>query len=105
MRRITIIDHGKVIAAGTLDALVAQSIGRQRHVTLRLDRPAPPGLGGESAEANGSTLRLRVENVAVELPGILSRIGAAGCRVEDITVAAPSLHEVFIHLTGRELRE
>jgi ABC-2 type transport system ATP-binding protein len=103
--RIVIIDHGKVIAAGTLDELVAQTIGRQRHVTLHLDRPAPAALVGGAAVMNGTVLRLRVENVAAELPELLTRLQSAGCRVDDITVAAPSLHEVFIHLTGRELRE
>jgi hypothetical protein len=30
---------------------------------------------------------------------------AAGCKVLDVEVRSPSLHAVFIHLTGRELRE
>jgi hypothetical protein len=34
-----IIDHGKVIAAGTMTELVDQTVGRFRLVTLRLDAP------------------------------------------------------------------
>ena len=37
--RTVIIDHGKVIAAGTLPELVDQTVGRHRLVTLRLDAP------------------------------------------------------------------
>ena len=40
--RTVIIDHGKVIAAGTLAELVDQTVGRHRLVTLRLDAPLPP---------------------------------------------------------------
>src|SRR6186997_2641768 len=45
--RTVIIDHGRVIAAGTLAELVDQTIGRHRLVTLRLDAPvavAPAGV-------------------------------------------------------------
>ncbi len=37
--RTVIIDHGKVIAAGTLSELVELTVGRHRLVTLRLDAP------------------------------------------------------------------
>jgi hypothetical protein len=43
--------------------------------------------------------------VAVELPPLLDRIHGAGCAVDDVDVRGPSLQAVFIHLTGRELRE
>ncbi len=46
-----------------------------------------------------------VGDVALELPGLLARIREAGGQVSDVEVRAPSLHSVFIHLTGRELRE
>ena len=44
--RTVIIDHGRVIASGTLAELVDQTVGRHRIVTLRLTRrslPLPPG--------------------------------------------------------------
>ena len=42
---------------------------------------------------------------ARELPALLSAISAQGREVEDVEVRGPSLQSVFIHLTGRELRE
>jgi hypothetical protein len=46
-----------------------------------------------------------VTNVARELPGLLGALSARGRDVEDVEVRGPSLQSVFIHLTGRELRE
>ena len=48
---------------------------------------------------------LRQGDVALELPRLLARLREAGGEVDDVEVKAPSLHSVFIHLTGRELRE
>jgi ABC-2 type transport system ATP-binding protein len=102
--RVVIIDHGKVIADGTLDHLIATTVGRHRHVVLRLDRPAPSTFTGGS-ESNGNQLRCKVYNVAAELPALLTQVRDAGCTIEDVQVDGPSLHTVFLHLTGRELRE
>jgi linearmycin/streptolysin S transport system ATP-binding protein len=104
--RTVIIDHGKVIAAGTLSELVDRTVGRHRIVTLRLDAPvdSPPS-GVEIAADDPRLLRARVTNVARELPGLLGALSAQGRDVEDVEVRGPSLQSVFIHLTGRELRE
>ena len=112
--RTVIIDHGKVIAAGTLSELVDQTIGRYRVVTLQLDAP----LGAEAASqvaavagdassdaADGRVVRTRMQDVAAELPPLLECVRAAGRAVDDVEVRGPSLQAVFIHLTGRELRE
>jgi ABC-2 type transport system ATP-binding protein len=103
--RTIIIDHGKAIAAGTLAELVEQTVGRHRIVTVRIDAPvaAPPGVEIDAEDPR--LLRARVSNVARELPALLAAIAAQGREVEDVEVRGPSLQSVFIHLTGRELRE
>jgi ABC-2 type transport system ATP-binding protein len=107
--RTVIIDHGRVIASGTLPELVAQTVGRYRLVTLRLDAPldgAPGGTAGVEVDAaEPRIVRARMTDVAAELPPLLERIHAANRTVEDVDVRGPSLQAVFIHLTGRELRE
>jgi ABC-2 type transport system ATP-binding protein len=90
--RTVIIDHGKVIASGTLPELVAKTVGRQRLVTLRVGQ-------------DGQTIEERMDDVAVGLPPLLERVRSQGLTVEDVEVRSPSLQAVFIHLTGRELRE
>jgi len=103
--RITIIDHGKTIADGTMDELLAATIGRDRTVTLMLDSPVEQAAIGTTATVIGSSVRVRTADVASTLPGVLDRIQRAGRIVQDIQVHTPTLHAVFLHLTGRELRE
>ena len=104
--RTVIIDHGKVIASGSMAELVDQTVGRYRIVTLRVDAPvanAPAGV--DISMEDPRTLRAKVGNVARELPSLLNAVAAQGREVEDVEVRGPSLQAVFIHLTGRELRE
>jgi linearmycin/streptolysin S transport system ATP-binding protein len=109
--RTVIIDHGRAIAEGTLAELVDQTVGRHRLVTLLLDRPlSDVGSVARGPEtivdaADARRLRARLHDVASELPPLLDRVRQAGRAVEDVDVRGPSLQAVFIHLTGRELRE
>ena len=103
--RIVIIDHGQVIESGTLDELVARTVGNHRRVTLRLDRPPERPIAGFNGGSEGTLLRAQVDNVSAELPALIQRAEAAGFTVQDIEVRSPSLQSVFLHLTGRELRE
>jgi len=109
--RTVIIDHGKVIAAGTMSELVDQTVGRYRLVTLRLDAPLDTtallkATGAEDGtDADQRIVKARMRDVAAELPPLLERIRTAGRAVDDVDVRGPSLQSVFIHLTGRELRE
>jgi len=104
-QRIVIIDHGRVAAAGTLGELVESTIGPQRSVTITLDRAPSRPLGGLAGSEDGRIVTARVSDVAGELTGMLGQVREAGCRVLDVEVRSPSLHAVFLHLTGRELRE
>jgi ABC-2 type transport system ATP-binding protein len=106
--RTVILDHGKVIASGTLPELVDQTVGRHRLVTLRTDSPLDQSLLPATIEVDAAdprVLRARLGDVAVELPPLLARLHGAGKAIEDVDVRGPSLQAVFIHLTGRELRE
>ncbi|MHC4218094.1 MAG: ABC transporter ATP-binding protein [Planctomycetota bacterium] len=103
--RIVIIDRGRAIAAGTIQALIDQTIGRGRQVTLTLD-DAPGAVRWErEVTVEGRTVRAHVQDVAGDLAGLLAAIHDGGHTVQDVRVEAPSLHAVFLHLTGRELRE
>lgn len=104
--RIVIVDHGRVIADGTLDQLIASTIGPDRRVTLRLRGGiASTAIAGGGWTAEGDSLSGRCRDVAAELPELLGRIHARGGQIDDLRIETPSLHAVFLHLTGRELRE
>lgn len=103
--RIVVLDRGRVIAAGTLAELVRDTIGAQRTVTLRLDRAAGVALAGLTDEGGGTRWHGPVRDVDADVAALLERVRAAGARVEDLEVRRPTLQAVFLHLTGRELRE
>ncbi|MBP7149066.1 MAG: ABC transporter ATP-binding protein [Acidobacteria bacterium] len=90
-QRVVVIDHGRVIAAGTLAELIERHLGTRSRVTLRL--------------AGAPEVTADVQDVGAELPPLLARVHAQGARVEDVHIERPGLHAVFLHLTGRELRE
>jgi ABC-2 type transport system ATP-binding protein len=102
--RVVILDHGRVIAAGTLPELIEASLGARRRVTVRLAAPGPRPEGFRTG-ADPGELVAEVTDVALELPALLGRLREAGAEVSDVEVRAATLHAVFIHLTGRELRE
>ena len=112
--KIAVVDHGKILADGTVDELLADS-GAQTIVTVRYDERVPDGLaeraglterpGVTKVEADGD--QIRVFSADPEgLLGDLVGIGAAnGLRVRDASEAKPSLETAFLALTGREYRE
>jgi ABC-2 type transport system ATP-binding protein len=103
--RIVVIDHGRVAASGTLQELIASTVGECRRVSLSVERLPERPLAGLAVDGDGHTLSAEVRDVAAELPALLQQAAAAGVVVRDVAVKGPSLHAVFIHLTGRELRE
>jgi ABC-2 type transport system ATP-binding protein len=112
--RIAVVDHGKILAEGPLDKILADS-GAQTVVTIRYTEPVPEGL----AERAGLSERPGVTKVEVEgdqlrvfsadpegLLGDLVSVGAAdGLHVRDASETKPSLETAFLALTGREYRE
>jgi ABC-2 type transport system ATP-binding protein len=119
--RIVIVDHGRVVADGTFGELVEQTVGRSRMVTLSIDRPLGSPIQCKGLNATPDTestatptelgtlgedrLSARIDDVAIQLPLILESLRGAGYGIFDIEVSSPSLHHVFLHLTGRELRD
>ena len=102
--RIVIIDHGEVIADGTMNELVSQTIGNNRRVTVRLTSPLQSRNGFQMDETL-TRIDAEIGDVASELPTLLTKINDEGGQIDDVEVRPPSLRAVFLHLTGRELRE
>ncbi len=103
--RIVIVDHGRVCASGTLAELVSATVGAHRTVTLTLDRAPAAAIPGLEAADGDRVLTAQLRDIDAELAPLLGRVAAAGCGVVDLELRRPSLQSVFIHLTGRELRE
>jgi ABC-2 type transport system ATP-binding protein len=106
--RILIIDHGTIVASGTLAELVAGNVGAARRVSVLLaddwpaSRPLPEAA---TLDATRRTIATPMTDIGPELAGLLSALTAAGARIADVRLVGATLQDVFIGLTGRELRE
>ena len=107
--RIAIIDHGKVIALGTKDELVRKTVGTRQTLVVEAAAPIPAALAldltRQGGHVDGAVARLPVEAAGDEIRGVLERFHAAGVPVRNLTLTSPTLEQVFLELTGRELRE
>lgn len=103
--RIAIIDHGKIIALGTVADLRNQ-MGEKDLITLQgnfndADQAALEDF--EVIEWHDQTIRFMTENAAGKLSDILSRFKSG--QIKQTAVQQASLESLFIKLTGRELRD
>jgi ABC-2 type transport system ATP-binding protein len=109
--RIAIIDHGKIIAAGTKEALVHDAFGTRSQVLARF-AGSPDAIGAQVAawaarhggRMKGETAEFTIEQ-ATEIAPLLDDAARAGLELDDVSLRRPNLESVFLHLTGRELRD
>jgi ABC-2 type transport system ATP-binding protein len=115
--RIGIIDQGRIIALGTpaelkqriaqKDALHFEVAGYQPQMDAALqelpgvDRLATRYMGADSVWE----INLQADNGRAVLPGLIEALGRGGARIVNMKVSEPSLEDVFIHLTGKALRD
>jgi ABC-2 type transport system ATP-binding protein len=109
--RIGIIDEGKAVAEGTRAELVDR-LGETDHVHLaaagRLDDLATDFrtiAGVDQAEAADSSVDLLVHGARRLLPSLFERAEDIGVTVQSVDIDEPSLETVFLHLTGKALRD
>ena len=107
--RVAIMDHGKVIALDTPAALVA-SLGAEQVIELHVadgfgDEALGrlPGVAG--ARKKNAGYLLTVSEIGSALPALLKEVERQGSRIESLTTHQATLEDVFLHLTGRKLRD
>jgi ABC-2 type transport system ATP-binding protein len=107
---ISIVDHGKVIAAGTPAELIS-GVGGQHRVEFALEVDGVdndiwrklPGVGG--VHQDGAITALTVEEPHLTIPALLAMVNERGWKLSQLTTRQSSLEDVFVNLTGRHLRE
>lgn len=110
--RVAIVDHGKIIAMGTVDELrklvgdadivrigVEETLSQEALDAVR----AVPGVS--KAERAESILEVLAQDGGGALAGIVGALNAAGEKVHSAEVIEPNLESVFLHLTGTSLRD
>ena len=110
--RLAIIDRGRVVVEGTPDGLKGELRGDAVHVEL--GEPESNGrlrgvLGhlDDVAEVvvEGRSLHARAASGATAVPAVLQALESAGIAVTSVTVARPSLDDVYLRYTGRAFAE
>ena len=108
---IAIMDHGQLIACGAQEELV-KLVGQQTRIDLTLNVEANcvleawqtvEGVARVSAEADRVTVLVEDSNLA--LPRLFESATRLSARITSVDIQEPNLEAVFLHLTGRALRD
>lgn len=124
--RVGIIDHGEIIALGTPGDLILQ-VGEQDRLIFKVGQAAvsnetlehirssvegvtqaiydPPGEEGENKTNVSGLMVVNAKRGRKAMPFVLRLAEEAGIQIESVEVHEPDLEAVFLHLTGRALRD
>jgi ABC-2 type transport system ATP-binding protein len=104
--RLAIVDRGRIVAEGSPDALKSELEGDRIEVelvdsdaTVRAVLERVDGVG--DAELEGRTLQARARDGAKAIPAVLAALDAHGVAVASVTLARPSLDDVYLRHAGR----
>jgi ABC-2 type transport system ATP-binding protein len=106
-RNLAIVDRGRIVAAGTPEQLKGELKGDALQIELADGAngqvvPTVERLAGvREATFEDGLLRAWVDSGAKAAPAVLAALEGAGVRVESLTIARPSLDDVYLRYTGR----
>jgi ABC-2 type transport system ATP-binding protein len=109
--QVAIVDHGRLVALGSPLQLKA-GIPGENTVEVSFDQPPPDWrdrlgqlAGVESVVEDGPAFRLASQDGPATVTGLLALASGAGVTVRSLAVASTTLDDVFVHYTGRQLRD
>ena len=107
--RLAILDHGRILRSGTPAELIA-SLGIPSVVELTFDGAAPDPSAfasrlGSAVEARGDVWEIPTPDPKTLLPRLFTTIESERLEYNQVHVRRATLEDVFLHLTGRSLRE
>jgi len=111
--RVAIVDHGHVIALGTPRELIA-SLGAEHVVEFTAPEAPADALtvdtlqkldGVRAVREHGGRWTMEVVGLARAVPALLGELSRRGLTLEELTTHSATLEDVFVSLTGRQLRD
>jgi ABC-2 type transport system ATP-binding protein len=108
--RVAIMDHGKVISQGTPRELIA-SIGVEHVVEfsagdMTLDLAGISRMAGvRDVRSENGGVSMQVTELHQAVPALLAELGRQGVPLTELRTHSATLEDVFVHLTGRHLRD
>jgi ABC-2 type transport system ATP-binding protein len=110
--QLAIVDRGRVVASGSPAELKASMHGEAVHVELdgvRANGNVHVALGSLSGlrelSVDGNRLHARVDDGARAVPAVLAALDSHGIPVASVTVARPSLDDVYLRYAGRSFAD
>ncbi len=109
--KVAIMDHGRIIAMGTKDEL-RKLMGDKDIISLEVSNTDPgiiesvknvPGVTGISVD--GNRIKVITKEAGAILAKVVSALDSCKCRIHSMSVEESNLESVFLHLTGRALRD
>lgn len=108
---IAIMDHGKIIASGTHNELV-KIVGELDRIELTINTESVNVIeawqsiaGVQQVTAENGHITLLADDSNIVLPEIFEAAAKADSRITSVDIQEPNLEAVFLHLTGRALRD
>jgi ABC-2 type transport system ATP-binding protein len=109
--QLAIVDRGRIVVEGTPERLKSELHGDTIEVELRDSDSAGARLALERVEnlsdldLDGRTLRARASDGSTAVPAVLSALESHGVRAASVTLARPSLEQVYLRHAGRAFQE
>ena len=109
--RVAILDHGRIVALDTPAALI-QRLGAEDRITFSVQGGLPPSF--EKALSGVTRLEIQGENVVIHgnhrnavplISQVVNQLTEAGIHFRDLRTGQPTLEDVFLELTGNEMRD
>jgi len=98
--RVAIIDEGKMLPIGTPEELIAK-YGGEAVMYVQTEKE----LENEDLEETEKGYRIKLKDAGTQAPRVLADLGQKGIRVKHVEIKTPALEDVFLNLTGKELRD
>ena len=111
--RVAVVDHGRVIALGSPRELIA-SLGAEHVVEFTTPEATPDALAASALQSldgvrhvrqHGGRWTLEVTELARAVPALLAELSRRGLPLGELATHSATLEDVFVSLTGRQLRD